>query len=162
LVYNLVAVASLVFVYRLTPQGHEIALWEWNGPFRVVQFSLWAIAALIFYESFRLLDVVRFLGLRSPRRARSLANGGSGLVTTCIYGVLRHPQFAAGLIALWSRDLTDTGLVINVVLSLYLIIGAHIEESRLLARYGEAYARYMREVPRFIPRLRSRWRSVAR
>jgi len=49
------------------------------------------------------------------------------------------------------RDLTDTGLIINIVLSVYLIVGARIEETRLLAMYSDEYAEYIKKVPRFIP-----------
>lgn len=52
---------------------------------------------------------------------------------------------------LWARDLTDTGLAVNLVLSAYLLVAARIEEHRLLAEFGEQYAQYMAEVPRFIP-----------
>lgn len=156
LLYNLIAVGSLVFVWSVTPREGEMALWAWNGWLGVVQVCLWGLAAFMFYESFRLLDFVSFLEFSTRPSHSSPTSEGAGLVTTGIYGIVRHPQFAAGLIVLWSRDLTDTGLVVNVVLSLYLVIGAHIEESRLLGRYGESYARYMKDVPGFIPRPRFR------
>jgi len=53
---------------------------------------------------------------------------------------------------LWVRNLTDTGMVINVVLSLYLMVGTKTEEARLLVSFGDEYRQYMSEVPRFFPK----------
>jgi protein-S-isoprenylcysteine O-methyltransferase Ste14 len=82
------------------------------------------------------------------------------LITRGIYGEIRNPQFLAGLLLLWARDLTCTGLVINIVLSLYLISGAFIEERRFLHKFGKDYVRYRSHVPRFIPRRLPSLRSL--
>jgi len=152
LIYNLIAVASLVLVSRITPRDHETVLCAWNGLWDVPQFLLWGLAAYMFYQSFKLMGFLSFLGFKTGSVPLRPGDQAPGLVTSGIYGIIRHPQFTAGLILLWTRDLTDTGLVINAVLSTYLVVGARIEEYRLLARYGAEYARYMREVPAFIPR----------
>jgi protein-S-isoprenylcysteine O-methyltransferase Ste14 len=61
---------------------------------------------------------------------------------------------------LWARDLTDTGLIINLVLSCYLIIGARIEEARLRVKWAVQYSQYCKAVPRFIPRRIPRRREL--
>jgi protein-S-isoprenylcysteine O-methyltransferase Ste14 len=53
---------------------------------------------------------------------------------------------------LWSRNVTDSDLLVNIILSCYLIVGARIEETRLTARMGERYILYLSAVPGFIPR----------
>jgi len=105
----------------------------------------------MFYLTFRFFNIWDFLGLTSLGIGRKSGDSSKKLITWGIYGVVRHPQFAAGLMTLWARNLTDTGLVINIILSLYLIAGARVEETRLLTLYGDQYAQYMKKVPRFVP-----------
>ncbi len=124
-------------------------MWRIEGPALVLQVLAWSLAMVMFYLTFKIFNVSYFLG--------SLGIGGKRnhsqkrLITWGIYDVIRQPQFAAGFIILWVRDLTDTGFIINIVLSVYLIVGARIEETRLLAIYGDQYSEYMKKVPRFIP-----------
>lgn len=148
LLYNLFAIASLVLVSKIVPKENIVLFWAWTGPFILLQVFLWALAIFVFYLSFRCFDIWAFLGiaLRS-----NLARSAGSLINSGIYGIVRHPQFLAGLILIWARDLTDAALVTNMVLSLYLIIGSKIEESRLLKRFGGQYQKYMNDVPAFIP-----------
>jgi protein-S-isoprenylcysteine O-methyltransferase Ste14 len=77
------------------------------------------------------------------------------LVTTGLYGVVRHPQYLGGVfghfgvsLLLGSRDaLIVTPIVLVVV---YLLCWK--EEKELEREYGREYERYRRDVPMFIPR----------
>jgi len=151
LLYSIVAAGTLALVLWLIPTEGEAPIWSWHGPLRFIQTFLWAAAATMFYFSFKWINIWRFLGLTVVGVGSRRGSDPAGLVTWGIYGVIRHPQFLAGLIILWSRDLTDNALVTNTVLSLYLILGARIEEKRLLVKYGDEYRKYMSKVPGFIP-----------
>ena len=151
--YSVLAAASLAFVWRLTPGEPSTALWCRTGMLVPVRVVLVAISLVLGYLSFRHIGLLDFLGLTALGIGRRGAVTSQRLITWGIYGRIRHPQFLAGLLLLWTRDLTDTGLVINVVLSLYLLIGARIEEKRLLAKFGGEYAVYMEKVPAFVPKL---------
>jgi methanethiol S-methyltransferase len=150
LFYNLFAIASLAVVCVLIPHKNEVEIVKWNGPLVVIQALVWAAAFLILYLSSRLLDGWGFLGFDSFRRPH-IVDVDHPLVTRGIYGVIRHPQFLAVFMVLWTRDLTDTDIVTNVVLSLYVIAGAKIEERRMLRKYGNQYSEYMTRVPGFLP-----------
>jgi len=152
LVFNLITVATLVLAVWITPRAGESEFWAWKGGLSDVRVIICALAVGVFWLSFRNLDGWEFLGLRAFMRGSVRAAESDRLVTRGIYGVIRHPQFAAGLMLLWARDLTDTGLIINLVLSGYLIIGARIEEARLRAKWAVQYNQYCKAVPRFIPR----------
>ena len=152
LIYTIVAVITLLAASWMTPNWQEIELWRFQGPALAIPALMWALAVVMFYLTFRFFNIWDFLGLTALGIGRRSGASSKKLITWGIYGLIRHPQFAAGLTILWARNLTDTGLVINIVLSLYLIIGARIEETRLLKLYGDAYARYMKKVPRYIPR----------
>ena len=42
-------------------------------------------------------------------------------------------------------------IVINTVLTVYVIIGTKLEEKKLVLEFGDAYIKYQREVPMLIP-----------
>jgi len=162
LIYSLFAVISLILVSVLTPRGDEISLWTWDGGLRLFQIALWLVALTVAWLSFRMIDIGNLLGLCAVGFCKKDASQPDVLITWGIYGVIRHPQFAAGLVLIWSRDWSATGLVINAVLSVYLIVGAYIEESRLLAKYGEEYRKYKAAVPGFVPNSLSSIKAVLR
>lgn len=153
--YNLFAIVSLAVVSSLIPHNDEVVLLRWRGPLSAIPVLAWAIALFIWYLSFRLLGSRAFLGLDAFDKKR-VSDKIQPLVTHSIFGVIRHPQFLGGLMLLWARDLKDTDLVTNVVLSVYLIAGSKIEERRLLRQFGNRYRDYMSRVPAFIPRVRHR------
>lgn len=151
LTYSAFAVASLAVVCWLTPDGRGIDLWKWTGILAPVRIAIMAVALIMGYLSFRSIGLLDFLGLTALGIGRRAAVSSHELVTNGIYGIIRHPQSLAGMMLLWARDLNDTALMINVVLSAYLLIGARIEEKRMLERFGDDYARYKAKVPAFIP-----------
>jgi protein-S-isoprenylcysteine O-methyltransferase Ste14 len=151
LMYSVFAAITLVLACWITPKWQDFQLWPIEGPAFVLQLLAWSLAVVMFYLTFKIFNIWYFLGLTALGIGPKTNNSQERLITWGIYGLIRHPQFAAGLIILWMRNLTDTGLIINIVLSVYLIVGARIEETRLLAMYSNEYGEYMKKVPRFIP-----------
>ncbi|MGO9570065.1 MAG: methyltransferase family protein [Desulfomonilaceae bacterium] len=160
IVYSLFAAITLVLVYWMTPRKGDVPLWEWHGVLIAVKGAIWVVALALGFLSFRFISILDFLGLTALGIDRKERESSDRLITSGIYGEIRNPQFLAGLLLLWARDLTRTGLLINVILSLYLLIGARIEAKRLLQKFGEDYRRYMSRVPRFIPRRFPPLRSI--
>lgn len=69
-----------------------------------------------------------------------------------LYAWVRHPIYTAGLIFLWLTPiLTSNLLAMNIGLTLYILIGAWLEERKMVAEFGEAYREYQRRVPMLIP-----------
>lgn len=164
LMYNIAAVVTLVAASKLTPRANELSIIEWQGWLKLVPVVVWTGGFFIVWLTARLLDGWAFLGLSALGVGSKKKNDSEGdLVTWGIYGIVRHPQFAAGMLMLWVRDLHDTDIVISTVLCAYLLIGARIEERRLLRKFGEKFLKYRAEVPAFmparIPRLREMIRS---
>jgi methanethiol S-methyltransferase len=153
LAYTIFAFASLGFALWITPSHGSLTLLKWNGLLYPARIALIVAALALFYATFRHIGLLDFLGFTAVGIGRRSAVSLQALITAGIYGRIRHPQSLAGLLLLWARDLTDTDIVINVVLSLYLLIGARIEDKRLLKEFGEEYARYRECVPAFIPRI---------
>lgn len=95
-------------------------------------------------------------GWRLIHRARN-----DELVTTGIYGVIRHPQYA-GLILTVLGALIQWPTLITLLMAPVLIAAyyrlAEREERELEARFGEVYRSYKAQVPAFLPR----WDDVRR
>ena len=64
---------------------------------------------------------------------------------------MRHPMYLALIVYLWSQTLSITEVVINSVLTIYIIIGTKLEERKLILEFGDAYIKYKQEVPMLIP-----------
>ncbi len=70
------------------------------------------------------------------------------------YGIVRHPFYASGIVALWvTPALSIDRLLLNVLFTGWIVLGASLEERDLLADFGGDYARYRESVPMFVPRL---------
>ncbi len=81
----------------------------------------------------------------------------AGLVTTGLYRLVRHPQYAAltlfgwGVLLTWGRVVT--ALSFGLMLWLYNLL-AHREEAECLARFGEAYRAYRERTAFVLPGVR--------
>jgi len=136
----------------------------WQGPlwFRLVMHVI-QIAGFVFgAQAFRYLDTWEFMGFRQVWRylARNEVAGSleglteKELVTTGVYGIVRHPLYVAGIIIFtFSPHITVNGLTITILADLYFVFGMLIEERRFLKIFGEQYREYMKKVPRMVPRL---------
>jgi protein-S-isoprenylcysteine O-methyltransferase Ste14 len=68
-----------------------------------------------------------------------------------VLGLIRHPWYLGVFILIWARDMTLKGLIINLVLSAYLVIGTVLEERKLVLDFGNKYKEYQLQVSMFIP-----------
>ncbi len=153
LVFNLVAIATIVpvILYGQSIQGHVVFRWE--GFMIVFQVLLLTIAVLLFFAGARHYDMLQFLGLRQIRTGTShsaLTETGT-LNTTGVLGITRHPWYLAAIILIWARGLDVPTLITNIILTLYFIVGTALEERKLLIEYGEDYRRYQQKVSMLIP-----------
>jgi len=72
------------------------------------------------------------------------------LVTSGVYGVVRHPQFLAGVLVTVSMALISQhpySLAAGLVAAVAFASEAPAEDERNLVKFGEPYREYMREVP---------------
>ncbi|MGD8366888.1 MAG: hypothetical protein PVG78_04540 [Desulfobacterales bacterium] len=151
--FNAVAVVTLVPVLLYAESLRAAALFSWEGPWRAVQVLLIGSALFFFAAGARRYDFFQFLGLRQIQEN----NGCSVLTDDCsldtggILSVVRHPWYTGGILVVWARPLDTTAIVTNLILSGYFLVGAWIEERKLMVLFGEAYAVYRREVSMFFP-----------
>ena len=88
---------------------------------------------------------------------RKIHKAKDQLVTTGIYGEVRHPQYLGfllitlGMNVLW---ITISTLLLWPILVILYYRLAKEEDKKMAERFGEEYRKYTKKVPMFIPRLR--------
>lgn len=99
----------------------------------------------------RVISVSTVADMRTDREAE--------LVTGGIYSRTRHPLYLAtillllGLAALYPFDRV---IVFSIALSVYVFIGAYLEERKLVIHYGQTYLDYRKHAGFMLPRIRGR------
>jgi len=153
LVYNLIALCTLLplLVWERQVAASPVYAWPQQLWFLRALLLLWAL--WLVFAAARAFDMRSFLGIAPLLNTDSHASEQEVLRTEGILAWLRHPWYAAGLILLWLRDQHTYSLVSSILLSGYLLLGAHLEERRLLRRFGASYAAYREQVPMFFPRI---------
>ncbi len=150
LAYNIFAGISFVgilVIAALTPDRTlYVVPFPWVAFLIIAEFL--AVAALV--VGLRQTDALQFLGLRQIIGPRTPSQ--NKLVTDGLYRYVRHPLYTAGLAFIWLMPLmTARLLVINLALTLYIVVGAFIEERKLRHKFGHDYVAYIAATPMFIP-----------
>jgi len=82
---------------------------------------------------------------------KSLETYSGDLITKGIYSMIRHPMYLALIIYLWCQTFRVVDIIVNIILTIYVIIGTILEEKKLILEFGEAYKQYQKKVPMLIP-----------
>ena len=151
--YNLLALATLVPVLVFSESLRSDPVFTWQGVLRLVQGLMLFGAFLLFAAGARRYDFLQFAGFRQIRAQNdcSALTEDCSIDTAGILGVVRHPWYSGGILLIWARTLDPAALVTNTVLTLYFIVGAALEERKLLAAYGSAYQQYRQRVSMLVP-----------
>jgi methanethiol S-methyltransferase len=160
--YSAISIGTVLLAFYFINRVPDERLWiapSWlRWPLHGVQ-----IAGLVFGSlSFKHLDAGEFLGVRQISRylhghkqdgnIEGLAEGG--LVTTGVYGIVRHPLYLAGIVIFtFNPHITANGLVVAVLADLYFLFGVIMEEQRFSTLFGDRYREYQTRVPMLIPRI---------
>lgn len=149
--FNAFALLSLLPVLWLLYRHPGPALWAWSGPWAWLANGLALAAVLGFVRSARYYDTAEFSGMRQWRARTRDVEDQERFRISPFHRHVRHPWYAFGLVLLWTRDMNAALLVSALMITAYLAVGAHLEEKKLIARFGGAYRRYMQRVPGLIP-----------
>lgn len=151
LCFNVLATVALLPVLWLMYRHPGPTLWVWTGAWFWFANALALVALIGFARSARYYDTGEFLGLRQWKTGTRRIEDQESFRISPFHRHVRHPWYALGLVLLWTRDMNAALLLSAILMTAYLFIGAHLEERKLIARYGEAYRRYMQRVPGLIP-----------
>lgn len=108
--------------------------------------------ALTLFASF-LINHFQVFGLEQAYHALSQTQSKKAIfVTPFLYRIVRHPMMTGVLISLWCAPSMSIGrLLINIVMTIYIIIGTRHEEETLVEDLGEEYEEYRKSTPMLIP-----------
>jgi protein-S-isoprenylcysteine O-methyltransferase Ste14 len=82
-----------------------------------------------------------------------------GVITESVFSVVRHPVYLSEILLYLGLLMLSVSLAAAVVWIIavgFLHYISRYEERRLLARFGQEYEQYMKEVPMWIPRFRKK------
>ena len=153
LFFNLIGIMTLIpvalFAYSIRTQ----VIFNWNGYMRIGQVILLGIAVLLFFLGGRHYDARQFLGIKQIREGTSnmVITDTGELDTSGVLGITRHPWYLASILFIWARQLDLSAIFVNVILTLYLIVGTYLEEKKLIGEFGEKYLVYQKRVSMLIP-----------
>lgn len=160
--YTCVSIVTTAIATLLFLDVPDVSIFHGPDWFRLPVHFIRLGAVVFGIMSAKGFSPLEFLGVSQVWRyvtKRELSGDKEGikhsLVQTGVFGVVRHPMYLAGMVIFtFNPDITRNWLTLTVLADLYFVYGALVEEKRLIKRFGQEYLDYMREVPRFIPRLR--------
>ena len=151
--YNLFAGVSGLPILALLALLPDQPLYRIPFPWILLTTVGQLAGALIIVIGIMQTDPWHFVGLRQIVDSRVEAD--SSLVTTGLYRWVRHPLYTGGLLLIWLMPVMTVNLLtVFIWLTVYLIVGAKLEEYRLMQAFGEAYRQYQQRVPVLFPRFR--------
>jgi protein-S-isoprenylcysteine O-methyltransferase Ste14 len=155
LAYNALALGLFVLLMGYQAQLPAPPLWAAYRPLLRAGYLLLFGGALLGLAALRGYNLAEFGGWGYLRRGGVPVS--TELSTDGLNARVRHPLYTGLLLALLGYVLvapTLPRLLFAVCSALYVVVGARLEEHKLLAHFGAAYARYRQRVPMLLPRLR--------
>jgi protein-S-isoprenylcysteine O-methyltransferase Ste14 len=152
LAYNFIAVLTLLPILILPVILPDKNIYTIPFPWFILSVlcQLMAIVALII--GLGQTGAASFLGIHQLFHPEDVS--APHFVTEGLYRYVRHPLYTAGLVIIWLFPyLTLNLLGLDLGITIYLFVGAHFEEQKLLGEFGEAYADYRRRTPMLVPGL---------
>jgi protein-S-isoprenylcysteine O-methyltransferase Ste14 len=152
----LFAIASGISLWLL------IGLWQptgslsfaFEGPARLLVRSLFVVSIIGFIWGNKALGHIDGLGVEAVLKPKALAAAPRRpqLSVKGPYRFVRHPLYLCMMMMIWSHpDLTTDRLLLNILWSTWIVIGARWEERDLITAYGKPYEDYQRRVPMLVP-----------
>lgn len=152
LFYNIVAVITLIPIGVLVYELPDKLLYTIPYPFIIVTLLVQAAAAVGAFLTLQSTGLNDFLGVNQILGIQSTPGK---LKTDGLYRLVRHPVYTLGFIILLLLPwMTVNRRALMISTSTYMVIGAHLEERRMLREFGEEYANYTQRTPMFLPDLR--------
>jgi len=152
--YNLWAGVSFLPILWLLGSLADQVVYVLPMPWAALAVAGQLVGAILILVGIRQTGALSFLGIHQLISAET-PETETALIQSGLYTWVRHPLYSAGLVVIWLMPIMTRNLMtLFVVLSIYLVVGARLEEKRLLQAYGEEYAEYRQKVPLLFPRWR--------
>ncbi len=148
-------VISLILLIPLINYSEQISseiIIEYSYPWNIMRY-VWGALLIFFWAFFFNYDSLSFFGIRQILNLwkENKKNSPNRIKKSGLLGLTRHPMYLTLIIYLWCQTFRLTDLVVNIILTVYIIIGTKLEEQKLILEYGDEYLKYQQEVPMLIP-----------
>jgi protein-S-isoprenylcysteine O-methyltransferase Ste14 len=121
-------------------------IWDAQSIFilRVIGFSLYAVA--FFFAAFA------FINLRRKGKPEDAWERTTRLITSGVYGVIRHPMYFGS--AVWAIGIilvffSIRSLILGAVSIVFFVLASRLEDEKNIKKFGDAYREYIDRVPRW-------------
>ncbi|MFK5879296.1 MAG: isoprenylcysteine carboxylmethyltransferase family protein [Flavobacteriaceae bacterium] len=151
LAYNGIALVTLFLVLKFQHTISPIFLFEKTLTLQIIGYTIIIIGAILGYLAFKNYSTSEFLGLDYNK----LSEENKDILNTSGFNsFVRHPLYFASLLLIWGYFIANTNsnvLIMNGVITAYLIIGTKLEEQKLIKEFGQQYKDYIKQVPMLLP-----------
>ena len=153
LFYNAFSLATVIPVLLYSISIPQQPIFRWEGSLGILQYLLLAVSIGLFILGGRHYSLFQFLGISQVKSlgVNPTLSENARFVATGIHRVIRHPWYLGGILIVWARDLGPSAILNNLVIDAYFVIGAVLEERKLIFEFGESYREYQRKVSMFLP-----------
>lgn len=129
-------------IYRI-PQP-----WVW------LTVILQVLAIILLLDSINQTGAMRFIGFEQALQKQA-GERKLPLVEHGMYRYVRHPIYTNIFVIMWLMPIMTWNLLaLAIGVNLYNMIGAKLEERKLLLEFGQAYDQYRRKTPFMVPLLK--------
>jgi methanethiol S-methyltransferase len=152
--YVLISLILLIPLINYTTQLDNKVIITYGLPLNVVRYVfIWGSLILFFWAFFFSYDPLSFFGIRQIINFVKIKkiNQPVEIKKNGLLGIIRHPMYFALIIYLWCQTFRVTDIIVNIVLTIYIIIGTKLEERKLVLEFGHDYIQYQQEVPMLTP-----------
>ena len=154
LFYVLISLILLVWVINYTAPLDTTIIITYVPPWSIIrQVMMWGSLLMFFWAFFFNYDSLSFFGIRQilNLNKNKTINPSDEIKKNGLLAVTRHPMYLALIIYLWCQTFRMADIVVNIILTIYVIIGTVLEEKKLVLEFGDAYRKYQLEVPMLVP-----------
>jgi protein-S-isoprenylcysteine O-methyltransferase Ste14 len=151
--YNVVSVATLFPILYYSRMIREAPFFYWEGPMAIIQVLLLAASIYLFVAGGKHYSWAQFCGIAQIREGRadgSLSKCDS-FVASGIHRIIRHPWYLGGMMIVWVQNLSVSTILINIIISVYFVVGSFLEERKLVREFGDKYREYQQTVSMLFP-----------
>lgn len=149
LYYNLVSI--VLFGWVMGTLRNSSVLYVVPGVWSLLLYSMQIIFLIILVVCVRQTGVAAFLGISG---GATEAFKTPKLVTDGWYRIVRHPLYLFSMLFLLSNPVISVRwLLLTILSAVYFLVGAILEERRLLLEFGDEYSSYKYTVPFIMPRM---------
>lgn len=155
LFFNFIAITTFIQLLHYSEGIRGQLIFRWDGFLSVIQLLLGAAALFLYVSGALKYDMLEFFGIRQiiSGNSYSTLSASGNIETSGILNLTRHPWYLATIIFIWviSMDMYVSTIIVNTILTVYVLIGTVLEERKLVTEYGDNYRDYKKQVSMLFP-----------